>query len=209
MCVVPVSTFRVNGALLVLPLRVYRLTWYLVPGCRPFRKTTTKKMAKQVRNTRITGLLSWKLWCTCDRVGLRRCWEVSSDGGMWASHWCGLDEVTSDGFRWFGAPGQSERCILPIRDTHAPRRTYVCIEEKGKQKLNRAVGNNWWWLGICTFMVLPLTFQCGRLPLQRSAGDRVLQSIDGYLVGCCHLRNTNIQLIFTHWLTLNPCTHWN
>lgn len=46
MCVVPVSTFRVNGALLVFPLRVYRLTWYLVPGCRPLEKQQQQKNGK-------------------------------------------------------------------------------------------------------------------------------------------------------------------
>lgn len=34
----------------------------------------------------------------------------------------------------------------------------------------------------------PVTFQCGCLSFQWSAGDRVLQSVDMYLVCCCHLQ---------------------
>lgn len=61
---------------------------------------------------------------------------------------------------------------------------------------------------MCPFMVQLVTFQCGRLSHKRSAADRVLQSVDVYLVCGCHLRHTDIQFIFTHWLTVNQCKYW-
>jgi len=41
-CIIPVSILRLNGGLLVLPFRVYKLIEYVVPGCRPKKQTDTQ-----------------------------------------------------------------------------------------------------------------------------------------------------------------------
>lgn len=41
----PVLTMRVKGALLVLPFRVYKLTVYEVPGCKPERGSNTSSQS--------------------------------------------------------------------------------------------------------------------------------------------------------------------
>lgn len=55
---------------------------------------------------------------------------------------------------------------------------------------------------------VPVTLQRGCLSLQRSAGDGFLQSIDMYLICSSHLQHSDRQLIFNHWLTMNPCKYW-
>ena len=86
----------------------------------------------------------WSRWfaSTCDGVGARVSWDGPSDCGPCASDGFSLDQEASDGLH-LGAPGQCERSVLHIRDTHAPRRTYICIEEERKQTSNREVENNW------------------------------------------------------------------
>lgn len=83
------------------------------------------------------------------------------------------------------------------------------LTSASRWKENRDKPEQWRWREMCPFMVQPVTFQSGRLSLQRSTGDRVLQSVHMYLVCGCHLQYTDMQLIFTHWLTMKLCKYWH
>lgn len=57
----------------------------------------------------------------------------ATDGG-------GLDEVASDGVSP-GTPGQRERSVFHLRDTHTTRRTYSCMEV-GAERMVIKQGNS-------------------------------------------------------------------
>lgn len=68
-----------------------------------------------------------KVCCTWESVYVFVSWYGPGDGGVWVKSGRGGDEITSDRF-YLGAPGECERSVLNVRDTHTSRRTYICID---------------------------------------------------------------------------------
>lgn len=69
---------------------------------------------------------------TCESISAHISWNDFAHSGVRATNGRGLDQVASDGLG-LGAPGQRERRVFHLRDAHAARRTYICIEGKRKQ----------------------------------------------------------------------------
>lgn len=90
---------RVNGALLVLPCRVYRLTEYEVPGCRPMERNS-KKIEFFNSHFSFPCLKAdsrRRLSITREREGACVSWDVPADGGTRASTRSGFNEETTHG----------------------------------------------------------------------------------------------------------------
>lgn len=124
---VPVSTRSVNGALLVFPLSVYRLTEYVVPGCRP-EKQTVKQLTLQKRELqtifyfylaekwvylwrcRLSCLLGWSCW-----------WGTASRSWAWlrwGNRWWVLVWISR--WEWRRCPSR-QRCERVVEDSHLHR----------------------------------------------------------------------------------------
>lgn len=129
-CIVPVLRVRVKGALLVLPFRVYKLTVYVVPGCKPEGETQ--------HGVRITGEghfgSSVGVRCTLECVGVCVSGDGPCDGGVCAAAGCGGDQVAGDGF-FFGTPGQGEGVLLFVGNAHAARGTNFCVRTEKRRRL--------------------------------------------------------------------------
>lgn len=148
MCAVPVWTVRGYGMLLVLPLRVYRLTVYIVLGCKPKKKKKINThILKKNRSSKISlrELQIVKVQLTGESVGVCFSWDGPGDGGIRSAVGIGFNKVTSDGFQ-LGTPEQCERSICDIWHTHAARRTHSCIrggKEASVKKDQYAISDVW------------------------------------------------------------------
>lgn len=175
-----------NGSLLVFPFIVYRLTEYVVPGCRSWggKKMENRPTVKTGRNANHPVEKKESDPLTRESVGDHVLWDDPAHGGVRATDGRGLDEVAGDGLR-LGAPGECERRVFHLRDAHTPRRTNIC--SGGELKKNKTIKIQSNGVEPCLLLAQPLTFQCGGLTLQRSAGDRIFQSVDLDLVVGGHL----------------------
>lgn len=109
----------------MLPFRVYKLTVYEVPGCKPEGKNTTSSESRAKVSPAVS--VAGRAGRTWERVGAGVSGDGPCDRGVCATAGRGSDQVASDGFfSW--TPGQCERIFLDIGDAHAARGTDFCMK---------------------------------------------------------------------------------
>lgn len=184
---------RVNGALLVLPCRVYRLTEYEVPGCRPMERNS-----KKIEFLTLTSLsLVW-------RPTLAGGWGLPVSVKERASP--GMFLLTVGPELPLGVASMRKPLTVSlskpltvsvfVRQLRVKEASFTSemrtrrggITSAGRKRSKTTASNR----REPAVMTRPnVTFQCGHLSLQRSAGHRVLQSVHVNLVRGVHLWGPN------------------
>lgn len=82
----------------MLPFRVYKLTVYMVPGCKPKRRKTKTPAQKHQQTSLLLCRPPVGVCCTWECVGTSVSGDGPCDCGMCATAGCGSDQIASDGF---------------------------------------------------------------------------------------------------------------